>query len=301
MPRLYAKLNNAHRFYTLAKAVHFKERATCTVTQQGIKIAVEHAGSVQATAYLQQDMFREYTFSPPVNGSDAYVFGIQLSTLVLVLAPLSVSDGSLRANGGADVDADGSSGRGARGGLSASRTGATSLILELTDDETLLLTMEENGVLTTCRLQSLETETQLHLDMAEAPLAYKIIMKADWLRDTLQNTIEVCDTMTISASKPPGESAHFCVSAEGATGSTEVDFTSNVDVLESFSCAGTLQQRYKSTYLQYALDALTLATKASVRANQHGLLGLQMMISVDGAGDQAFAFVEFLLLPTLSI
>ncbi|KAI9593627.1 Rad1/Rec1/Rad17 [Syncephalis fuscata] len=254
------------------------------------------AGSLQAFAYLQKELFHQYTFNSPVR-EEAYIFGINLSMLALFLAPLNITENSGRSF--TDGKSFGTQRRSLGGGL---RTNASllppgpsnSLIIRLQENNDLSLILEENGVIMTCQLQSIEMTEQLYFDMHQSPLYYKVIMKADWLRDALIHAIEVCDLVTITASAEP---AFLNISADGITGSTEVNFNANVDIVESFSSVDYSRYRYRSSHLKTALEALSVANKASIRANQDGLLGLQMMISSEHSNETAYA--EFRLLPVI--
>ncbi|KAI8050958.1 Rad1/Rec1/Rad17 [Syncephalis plumigaleata] len=299
MACLEAKITGIQPIYMLAKAVHFKELATCTVTNDGIKFSVEDSGCLQAFAYLQKELFQQYTFRPPPQG-EAYIFGINLSVLVLFLAPLNVVD--QQSGGRSSIDGRSSGmrrgtlgGVGMRGSHSLLPSGPNnSLIIRLQENEELNLTLEENGVIMTCQLQGIEMEELPYFDIHQSPLCYKVIMQSDWLRDALIQAIEICDLVTITASTEP---AFLNISAEGITGSTEASFNPNVDIIESFSSVDYNRCRYRSNHLKTALEALSLSNKASIRANQDGLLGLQMMISCENTNRTAY--VEFRLLPVI--
>ncbi|RKP27089.1 hypothetical protein SYNPS1DRAFT_21294 [Syncephalis pseudoplumigaleata] len=84
----------------------------------------------------------------------------------------------------------------------------------------------------TCQLQGIEMDEQPYFDINQSSLCYKVIMKANWLRDALIQAIDVCDLATITASTEP---AFLNISAEGITGSIEANFNAHVDVVESFS------------------------------------------------------------------
>lgn len=53
-PCLVARIDNARVIHQLLKAIHFKDRAVCVITQRGFKFTVEDAKSVQAHSYLQE-------------------------------------------------------------------------------------------------------------------------------------------------------------------------------------------------------------------------------------------------------
>jgi hypothetical protein len=98
---------------------------------------------LQAFAYLQKELFQQYTFRPPPQG-EAYIFGINLSVLVLFLAPLSVVDQSGRSftDGRSSGMRRGTlGGVGMRGNHSLLPSGPTnSLIIRLQENEELDLT-----------------------------------------------------------------------------------------------------------------------------------------------------------------
>ncbi|CAG0894791.1 unnamed protein product, partial [Cyprideis torosa] len=57
---LMAKTSSSHHIVSLLKAIHINETALITATEQGLKVTVEEARCVQATAFLAEELFAEY-------------------------------------------------------------------------------------------------------------------------------------------------------------------------------------------------------------------------------------------------
>ncbi|XP_020632335.1 cell cycle checkpoint protein RAD1-like [Orbicella faveolata] len=76
---LVAKLDNARNLLNILKAVHFKESATCFVSNNGLKVTVEDAKCVQANAFVQSGIFQEYIFK-----EESATFRINLNVLLVI-------------------------------------------------------------------------------------------------------------------------------------------------------------------------------------------------------------------------
>ena len=73
---LVAKLGNLRTVVQLLKAINFKESATCFGTENGLKLTVEDAKCMQASAYIPVNAFEVFNLKEDI------IFRINLNVLV---------------------------------------------------------------------------------------------------------------------------------------------------------------------------------------------------------------------------
>uniref|UniRef100_A0A5K3FDD4 Cell cycle checkpoint protein RAD1 n=1 Tax=Mesocestoides corti TaxID=53468 RepID=A0A5K3FDD4_MESCO len=86
-PLLYAKTDNIRSCVNLLKAIHFRDLATIFVSKNGLKVTVEDSKCVQGSAFLQSEMFEEFTIAVPV-----FAFKINLNVLLDCLSVFGIGN-----------------------------------------------------------------------------------------------------------------------------------------------------------------------------------------------------------------
>ncbi|KIJ43981.1 hypothetical protein M422DRAFT_779511 [Sphaerobolus stellatus SS14] len=163
----------------------------------------------------------------------------------------------------------------------------------------LILAEEATGPKTTCEIQTSENESPVDVPFDDSRKVIKIILKSSWLRDALEEIDSTCDKITFIGIPPaetlPGSSAAkgsikpiFRLRAEGTFGSSQMDYPNDKDVLETYECAEAVKFTYRVSNIASALRALQSSIRTSLRIDDEGLLSLQFMMAVGGAG----AFIE---------
>ncbi|KAL6308005.1 Rad1/Rec1/Rad17 [Sparassis latifolia] len=129
--------------------------------------------------------------------------------------------------------------------------------------------------------------------------------RSSWLRDALSELDPSCEKLTITGNPPPppGRAARASIQprlrlqAAGTFGSTEMDYPSDKEVLETCECENTVSFSYRFSHISKTLRALQSSSKTSLRINEEGLLSLQFLMpspkSRAGGGGGASAFIEF--------
>ncbi|KAI0956686.1 hypothetical protein AcW1_005304 [Taiwanofungus camphoratus] len=168
---------------------------------------------------------------------------------------------------------------------------------------TLLIAEDSNGPTATCEITTYEPEPLLELDFNEDPTVLKIILKSSWLRDALSELDPSCDKLTIIGNPPPPPGRapqtsalpRLRLQAAGTFGSTEMDYPSDKEVLETCECDQSVSFSYRFNYILCAMRALQSSTKTSLRINERGLLCLQFLMPSPRprGGDRSDAFIEF--------
>ncbi|KAH0606754.1 uncharacterized protein H6S33_003588 [Morchella sextelata] len=150
--------------------------------------------------------------------------------------------------------------------------------------------LEEDNLSTSCTLTTYEPD-DVEEFLLDQPLTKKIIMKADWLYDAIQELDGSSpDRLIISASP-----CHpfFSLSSTGPMGSTSVEFSNERSLLETFQVPTPVQNIYKFHLIKHAARAMAIATKVSIRGDSRGILSLQFMITMN----KVMSFVDFRYLP----
>ncbi|KAL4136642.1 hypothetical protein PRIC2_000173 [Phytophthora ramorum] len=185
------------------------------------------------------------------------------------------------------------------------------------ESASLLLVVEDSGVLCECSMQVLEHEggdmDQLEFESAfeRSAVVARCIMQSEPLRDAfaelydLPSAASVTIAMADAGSRNPGDRSEakcLSLSATSETGSCEIDFAPTSSAFIEFSCAppsegdngGACAATFHVAVLQQAFKALAHSNETFLRMNGDGFLSIQHMIE-SGSGDKAF--VDALISP----
>ncbi|GBE82696.1 hypothetical protein SCP_0410810 [Sparassis crispa] len=169
----------------------------------------------------------------------------------------------------------------------------------------MLVAEDSKGPTATCEVTTFDPEAHLELPFETTETVLKIILKSSWLRDALSELDPSCEKLTITGNPPPppGRAARASIQprlrlqAAGTFGSTEMDYPSDKEVLETCECENTVSFSYRFSHISKTLRALQSSSKTSLRINEEGLLSLQFLMpspkSRAGGGGGASAFIEF--------
>ena len=166
--------------------------------------------------------------------------------------------------------------------------------------------MSEAGVTTICDLTTYETATTEEIPFNRDSIALKTIMRSSTLLDTVNELSSMNpDSLTMHASPSSRSGANLSLTAFGALGSANVDFTtstsSETPVLETFHCPTKTDASFKFSLIKAAQRAMQTAAKVSLRLDEEGVLSLQFLVEVDAGSGQGsgegVAFVDFRVVP----
>ncbi|RUP48289.1 repair protein Rad1/Rec1/Rad17-domain-containing protein [Jimgerdemannia flammicorona] len=268
-----AKLPNVKPLANLLRAVQFKEKATCHLLPEGLRIVVEDSRCVQATAWLQKELFSQYELRPQDDGNAIeydHVFMISLTALLECLNIFGNATGAISTSQAAG-SGSASAGNGSTVGFARSFT-----VMKMSYDgpgSALELMLEDSGVITLCKITTFEPEPELDFDFNSTPSVQRVIMKSEWLRDAFNELDSTSDRVTFLISP---ERPFFRLSSFGVAGSTEMDYPKDTDVLESFYCTAIAQHSYRFSLIQHCLKALNASKKSSIRTNERGFMSMQV-------------------------
>ncbi|KAL7831822.1 hypothetical protein AOLI_G00293700 [Acnodon oligacanthus] len=230
---LVASLDNARNLSNILKAISFKDHAIFNATQNGLKVTVEDSKCLQANAFIQADIFQEFTLKEDIVG-----FQVNLTVLLDCLTIF----------GGSTVP----------GVNTALRMCYNGYGYPLT------LFLEEGGVVTVCKINTQEPEELIDFDFCSTNVTNKVILQSDSLKEAfseLDMTSEILQ-LTMSPSHP-----YFRLSTFGNSGNAHYDYPKDSDMMELFQCRKTQTNRYKMSLLKPSTKALALSCKVSVRTD----------------------------------
>jgi len=268
---LQATLENVKILAQLLRAIHFRDTSTWFISENGIKVTVEDAKSVQANAFIKAEIFQEFLLAPPSTPApDSQPPDLSFSlNLGVVLECLNMF-------GGVGI-----------GGDTASPT------LKLCYGgygEPLVLLLEDQGVVTDCAVRTREAEECLDFNFTTSSITSKVIIVSEYLRDVfseLDYTSEYIEFL-VSPSPPALQ-----LRTSGAAGDCTVTIPESSDMAEHFKCSQPAAARYRLNLLKHGIKPLSLSEKISVRIDSRDFLCLQYMVRTD----QGPAFLEFYSAP----
>ncbi|KAG8184680.1 hypothetical protein JTE90_013073 [Oedothorax gibbosus] len=259
---LEASVDNTRNLALLLKAIHFRDIATVCATSDGLKVTVEDTKSVQANAYIQSTLFHEYELS-----DQTVIFKVNLTVLLECLNIF--------------------------GGKNNPGSITTVKICYAGYGSPLVLILEENGVVTDCKLTTMEPEDILDFEFTPTKVVNKIIMQSEILKEVWSDLDMNSEVLEILMS--PDE-PYFQLTTKGTLATTHINFTKDSDMIESFECTTTTKNRYQISLIKPSLRALVQSSKVSFRVDDRGFLCMQFMIKVEGS---QCCFVEYLCSPNI--
>ncbi|KAI5850626.1 DNA repair exonuclease rad1 [Tricharina praecox] len=295
-PIFSATTTSARQLFNLLKCCGFQPRAQMELLAEGIKVTVEDSRVMQGHILVDRHLFSSYTFTPPPSetttsttssSTSTVSFGISFASLLECLQIF-----------GAEREREKWHSAGAAAPHSSAfdqqvlRISGTCRISYRGVGFPLALMLEENGTITTCTLSTYPAEEIADIPLSLSSLALKVIMKASWLQDAIQELEgSMPERLTLAASP---QRSGLSLSAAGAMGSTEVEFLNDKALLQSYRCDKEVLNTYKFALIKNAARAMAIASKVSIRGDGHGVLSMQFMIEQEGG---VASFVDFRFLP----
>ncbi|GFW60230.1 cell cycle checkpoint protein RAD1 [Trichonephila clavipes] len=230
---LEAAIDNTRNLALLLKAIHFRDIATVCATSDGLKVTVEDTKSVQANAYIQSSLFHEYKV-----GDQTVIFKVNLNVL---LECLNIFGG--RNNPGCI---------------------STVKICYSGYGSPLILLLEENGVTTDCKLQTMEPEDILDFEFTPSKVINKIILQSEILKEVWSDLDMNSDVLEILMS--PND-PYFQLTTKGSLATTHINFAKDSDMIESFECTDTT--KHKSVTIKLWIKVLIPLKTCCVAGKRH--------------------------------
>ncbi|KAL2018571.1 hypothetical protein VTK56DRAFT_613 [Thermocarpiscus australiensis] len=305
-------LASTRPLYQLLKSINFTNKVHVDITESGLRFAADHARVMQGVAHWSKSLFTTYTTNLPsapaaTSGEDAAAddddeeeppaptFQISLPALLETLQIFGAADAAAR-QAKADLDPYRSNLRNYRSDAFSHQTLGMSGTCSLSyarEGEPFSVVLDEAGVSTTCNLTTYVPEAPDDIPFDIEDLSFKIITQARWLLDALAELAPAApDKLTVAASRR--EPYLRLAASGGALGSGSVDFAKGRDLLETFSVRRRWVQTFKFDIIRSASEAMRIASKVSLRGDGQGVLSMQFMVEVEGAGP---SFLDFRFVP----
>ncbi|KAJ2402240.1 checkpoint clamp complex protein Rad1 [Coemansia sp. RSA 2559] len=312
-----AKLINVRPLVNMLKTIGFRPRAICTISSSGIVFTVEDAQCIVAQAYLRTTLFSIFDYNtqlakernmarlaeidPEAHGeeieaaSETTQISLPLDNLIECLSLFYGPSGSNSFSGSGGSNQGGiQSTSGALGNQNPlDLRGATTAHIAFngpgSDFE---LVLEERGIISMCRLATFMPDVPVDLEFAKFPIVQQLIIRSEWLRDAFNELDPTSDAVTLSISST---APYFRISTIGNNGSTDMTYSKDEQILDSFYCNEEQENRYKLSQILKCRQALAMSDKTKIRVNQRGFLSFQFMIPTD----VDVSFVNFVYAPLL--
>ncbi|XP_024867988.1 cell cycle checkpoint protein RAD1-like [Temnothorax curvispinosus] len=255
-------LSNLKIVTQLLKAINFKETATCLGSENGLKITVEDAKCMQASAYIPSTVFDEFELKEDVT------FSLSLNILVECLCmfwPTSQED---------SVNVQ----------IFYKGTGYPVSVI-----------IEEDGVITDCSLKTLEVDALLDFHLEAENVVNKVVLRTELLKDVMAELDPTSELVELRLSP---EEPYFRISTEGLGGICHIDLPRDSDLIDTFQCTSTATSNFKLAHIKPAMKALSCANKVSLRTNNAGLLCFQYMIKTENGHT---CYMEYYISPLIDM
>ena len=233
------------------------------------KVTVEDAKCVQTNAYVKSDIFQEYHLKPggeEEEEEEDISFSVNLGTVLECLNMF----------GGTGVE-------GAAGSPNLKMCYAGY-------GHPLILLLEEQGVVSDCKIRTREPEPCLDFNFATANIVSKVIMKSEYLKDVFTELDTLSEMVELRVS--PTDKT-FRVATLSPAGECEATVPDSSDMVEHFTSNATSQARYKLGMIRHGLKPLALSDRVSLRMDDREFLCLQYILNTEKGN----VFLEFYCAP----
>jgi cell cycle checkpoint protein len=300
-PILRAVASSTRPLYQLLKSIGFTNKINVEITENGLRFAADHARVMQGVAHWGKDLFTSYVTDLPQPADEGEEetpppsFQISLPALLETLQIFGATDAAARQSK-ADVDPYRSNLRNYRPDVFSHQVLGISGTCSLSysqEGEPFSIVLEESGVKTTCNLTTYVAEDTDEIPFEKDDPSFKIITQARVLLDALGEIAPALpEKLTITTLR---REPYLRLSTVGTLGSSSVDFAKGRDLLETFSVSDTpWRQTFEFDIIKSATEAMRIASKVSLRGDEQGVLNMQFMVEVEGAG---LSFLDFRFVP----
>ncbi|KAE8834141.1 hypothetical protein HRS9122_08221 [Pyrenophora teres f. teres] len=248
-PILTAVSSSARQLFLLLRCIAFSNKAHVQISDIGIKLAVDEASIMEASAFLDKSLFTTYTFNPPIvpepsqhDDSDDDLdpapaatpsFQISLPALLETLQIFGLTDPSTSkppwARDGPYPTSTAFTGNNILGGMNN--------LCRISYDgpgAPLAVTLTEASIRTQCHLTTYEPEHSDEIPFERQALALKVIMRGSWLHDAVQELSSTSPEKLTMYAKTVRGKPFFALSSSGTLGSARVEFNNQPQPLSAY-------------------------------------------------------------------
>jgi cell cycle checkpoint protein len=323
-PVFSAVSGSARQLFVLLRCISFAPKTQVQISDEGLRFSVEESSVMEGMAFLEKSLFTSYHYTPPPPPSprsDAAENEEEANHPVFIVSLPSLLE-TLQIFGSTAENRPNPFSRESYTHAFSNQVLGVSGLCRLGYDapgSPLTIILEEQGIRTTCELNTYEPSFSSDIPFSREHLVMKVIMRASYLHDAIAelsaNNPQVVTfgakkkTFTLSASSPLGSAVvdfhrdaksgyKAPASNEDNEDTNDEQHNQNTGLLETFLLAtdsGLFSQSYKFAHIAATKKALQAATKVSIRVDHQGVLSLQFMIeNLEGGG---VSFVDFRFVP----
>ncbi|KDN36745.1 hypothetical protein K437DRAFT_260031 [Tilletiaria anomala UBC 951] len=303
-PAFVAHSSDVRLLSNILRPIAHSSHVLVTISDTGIEFLTTSDRSFQAHAYIKRILFPKWQCrkdptavdESPMNTTSpgdqdaiiSHVFEISLKTL---LECLDIFGGAPAARNIADTDwMDGRPERDRTGGggdvLLDKRKGAkTAMMLRYTGKgDPLVVMLEDNDVVTSCELATLEPDDTSALGMDHRDMRAQIIMQAEWITVVLQSFHATCSRIIFSFTpSKAGRRGFLRIFGDTDAGSVDATLPGDGKAVAKFICERKVEFTYSFEHVSRSLKGLSSANKTSVRIDGQGLLSIQCLIPINSS------------------
>ncbi|ORX78611.1 Rad1-domain-containing protein [Anaeromyces robustus] len=324
-----ATLNNIKPLIILLKAIASSQNynTNCLISNYGIKFSLQSSSTVEARAYIQKTYFQEYTLeinknndnqeiisqtqepndnvnikensefsNNEINNSNKnseIIFSLNINTL---LDCLTIFGGFQLSNTNSIKNSRNDKSSNSDINIIDNSKSRTTLRMECnSSNKRLDLLLEDNGVITVCKLNTFEFNETSEIEemFKQFPLINHLILNSKWLNDAFSTIDSSCDEITLRISN---EIPYFEITATNVSGTIKIEYSKNPEVIETFNCKATSIFSYNYSLITSMFKALALSTKTQIKTNSKGVIQFQFMIPTI---DTSVCFVDYIIIPSI--
>lgn len=326
-----ASLNNIKPLIITLKAIASNQNcnANCLISDYGIKFSIQNSSSIEARAYIQKSYFQEYSLEinqnedqedmiketqenknhndliseetefsnndiDKSNKNSVIFFSLNINTLLDCLTIF----GGFQLTNLSTVKNTQKNDKNSNSEINIIDTSKSRTTLKMeckSSTGRLDLLLEDNGVITVCKLNTYEFNETSEIEtlFQQYELINQLILNSKWLNDAFTTIDNTYDEITIRISQ---KAPYFEITATNVMGTTKIEYSKNSEVIETFNCNATSIFSYKYSLLSNMFKALTLSTKTQIKTNSEGVLQFQFMIPTI---DTSVCFVDYIIIPSV--
>ncbi|XP_018299916.1 cell cycle checkpoint protein RAD1 [Mycetomoellerius zeteki] len=152
----------------------------------------------------------------------------------------------------------------------------------------LSIIIEEDGIITDCSLKTLEVEELLDFHIETEDIVNKVVLQTELLAAVTM--AELDPTCRIVELRFSPEKPFFRIGLAGMGSICHIDLPHDNDLINTFQCTKTVTSLFMLGHFKPAINALSCASKVSLRTNNSGLLCFQYMVKTE---DGNTCYMEF--------
>ncbi|XP_068150856.1 cell cycle checkpoint protein RAD1 [Drosophila tropicalis] len=261
--KFVCRVNHIKTFHAAIKSICFSDFGTFLISEDGMRITVDQAKSIQATVYMLPSFFEEFYVQ------DFQSFGIKVNVLAECLSLYGLADCGVKL-------------------LYKGEGAPLMILLDPHDDEDLS---------TECAIKTMNVDEPMEYELDERSSTLNtLFIRGPDLSNIFHELDKAAEEFEFTISP---KSPHFKITTLGVIQSeSSVEVAKTSDMMLMFNCQATTVARYKCQQIRMTNKSLQVATKVAIKTDSSGLLELHFMLQAENQED---IYVQFYVTPLLDM